>query len=63
MTCYSIKPRDRIFMTGYAFLPFAKSIDKNLSGKYSQKQSNTIKYSLGFVLNNLLQIHLKLLQN
>ena len=43
MTCYSVQPRDRIFVKGYGFLSFAKSmgkiicknISKNLSGKYS----------------------------
>ena len=42
---HSVELRDRIFVNGYEFLPFAKSmtansgknISKNLSGKYSQK--------------------------
>ena len=42
---YSVQPRDRIFVKGYGFLPFAKymgknigkNISKNLSSKYSQK--------------------------
>ena len=42
---HSVELRDRIFVNGYEFLPFAKSmtansgknINKNLSGKYSQK--------------------------
>ena len=45
MRRYSIEPRDRIFVIGYAFLSLAKNmgkkigknIVKNLSGKYSQK--------------------------
>ena len=41
MTCYLVQPRDRIFVKGYGFLPFArnirKNIGKNVSGKYSQK--------------------------
>ena len=57
---HSVEPRDRIFVNGYEFLPFAKSmtansgknISKNLSGIYSQKLLDA----------NLLQIHLKLLQ-
>ena len=40
MTCYSVQPRDRIFVKGFRFLSFAKNIgkniSKNLSGKYSQ---------------------------
>ena len=45
MLCYSIEPRDQIFVKGYDFLPLArnvgkklvKNISKNLSQKYSQK--------------------------
>ena len=44
MTCYSVRPRDRIFV-GYRFLSFAKNMgknngkngSKNLISKYSQK--------------------------
>ena len=43
MMCYSVQPRDRIFVKGYGFLSFAKNmgksigknISKNFSGKYS----------------------------
>ena len=41
--CYSIEPRDRIYVKGYGFLSFAKNVDthatkvaENLSNKYSQ---------------------------
>ena len=45
MTRYSVQPRDRIFVKGYGFLPFAenmgrnigKNISQNLSGKDSKK--------------------------
>ena len=41
MVCYSIDPRDHIFVKGYGFLYLAKNIvknlSKNLSDKYSQK--------------------------
>ena len=45
MTCYSVQPRDRIFVKGYGFLSFfknmkknvGKNINKNVSSKYSQK--------------------------
>ena len=58
MTCYSVQPRERIFVKGYGFFSFAKNvgkninknISKNLSGKYSPK------------LLDLQQRHLKLLQ-
>ena len=43
MTCYSVQPRDRIFVKGYGFLSFAKNmgrdivknISKSLGSKYS----------------------------
>ena len=60
MTSYSVQPKDRMFVKGYGFLSFAKNmawnicktIEKNLSSKYSQKILNHAK--------NLLQMHLKL---
>ena len=30
MTRYSVKPRNRIFVKGYGFLPFAKTTGKNV---------------------------------
>ena len=42
---YSIEPRDRIYVQGYGFQSFAKSIGKNLSNKYSQKLIDTAKKS------------------
>ena len=39
---YSIEPRDRIYVKGYGFLSFAKTMGKNLSNEYGQK----ILYSL-----------------
>ena len=43
MTCYSVQPRDQIFLKDYGFLSFAKNtgkkigqnISKSLSSKYS----------------------------
>ena len=51
MTRYSVQPRDQIFVTGYGFLSFGKKmvkntdrdINKNVSGKYSQKLLDHIK--------------------
>ena len=40
---YSPQPRDRIFITGYGFLPFAKNTGKNISQKISKILSS--KYS------------------
>ena len=53
MTRHSIHPRDPIFLKSYGFLSFAKNtikhkgknINKNLSGKYSQKLLNHAKRS------------------
>ena len=33
---YSIELRDRIYVTGYGFLSFAKNMGKSLSNKYGQ---------------------------
>ena len=43
--CYSVQPRDQVFVKGYGFLSFAKNtgknigknLSRNLSSKYSQK--------------------------
>ena len=53
MRCYSVQPRDRIFVKDYGFLSFAKNINrnigknitKNLSSKYSQKLLDHAKQS------------------
>ena len=42
---YSIEPRDRIYVKGYAFLSFAKNMDKSLSNESSQKLIDTAKKS------------------
>ena len=34
---YSIEPRDRRYVKGYGFLPYAENIGKNVSNKYSEK--------------------------
>ena len=59
---YSVQSKDRKFVKGYRFLFFpknmgkyiGKNINRNLSGKCTQKCL--------IMLNNLLQMHLKLLQ-
>ena len=45
MIRYSVQPRDRIFAKGYGFLPSAKNIGKNVSGKYGQKLLDHAKKS------------------
>ena len=42
---YSIEPRDRIYVSSYGFLFFAKNMDKSLSNKYSQKLLDSAKTS------------------
>ena len=42
---YSIEPRDRIYVNGYGFLPFAKNMGKSLSIKYGQKLLDSAKKS------------------
>ena len=42
---YSIEPRDRIYVKGYRFLSFAKSMSKSLSNKYGQKRLDSAKKS------------------
>ena len=49
---YSIEPRDRIYVKGYGFLSFAKTIGKNatkvhkcMTNKYSQKLLDSAKKS------------------
>ena len=40
---YSIEPRDRIYVTGYGFLSFAKNMGKSLSSKCGQKLLHSAK--------------------
>ena len=42
---YSVEPRDRIYVKGYGFLPFAKNMGKNLSNKHGQKLIDSAKKS------------------
>ena len=47
MTRYSIEPKERIFVKGYGFLGFAKSMGKNIGkniSKYLSKTCKTICY-------------------
>ena len=43
---YSIEPRDTIYVKGYRFLPFPKSMGKKLSNKYSQKLLHSARKSI-----------------
>ena len=42
---YSIEPRERRYVKGYGFLPFAKNICESISNKYSQKLVDSAKKS------------------
>ena len=53
MTRYSVERRDRIFVRGYRFLPFAKNMGRNIGKNISQNLSGKdSKESLDHV-NNL----------
>ena len=62
MTCYSVQPRDRIFVKRYGFSSFAKYIDKNISESISENLSSKCSQNFLINLNNLPQMHLKLLK-
>ena len=42
---YSTEPRDRVYVKGYGFLSFAKSLGKNVSNKCGQKLLDSAKKS------------------
>ena len=42
---YSIELKDRIYVKGYRFLSFAKSMGKNVNNKYGQKRLGGAKKS------------------
>ena len=37
MMCYSVQPRDQIFIKGFGFLSFAKNISKNIGRNIRKK--------------------------
>ena len=49
MIYHSVQPRDRIFVNGYAFLPFAKitgkDINKDTSKNLSSKNSKSLDHA------------------
>ena len=62
MRRYSIQYRDRIFAKGYGFLSFDRNIDKNVGKNISKNLSRKYSQKSFIMLNNLLQMHLKLPQ-
>ena len=62
MTPYSNELRDQIFAKGYGILSFAKHFSKNIDRNIIKSSVvNTAKY-LFIMLNNLVQMHVKLVQ-
>ena len=43
---YVVEPKNRVYVKGYGFSSFAKSIGKILSNKYSQKLFHSAKKNL-----------------
>ena len=62
MTRYSVQPWDQIFVNGYGFFSFAKNMGKNIDKNTSKTLSGKYSKNLLFMLTNLQQIRLKLLQ-
>ena len=62
MTRYSVQPRNRIFVKGYGFLSFVKNTGKDIGKNISKGLGSKYRQKILIMLNNLLQIHLKLLQ-
>ena len=62
MTRCSIQPRDKIFVKGYGFLSFAKNMGKNIGKNISKTLSGKYSQNLLIMLNNLQQMHVKLLR-
>ena len=52
---YSIEPRDRIYVKGYGFLSFAKSMGKSLIDKYGQKFLASAKKSTTDAIKTVLK--------
>ena len=59
--CYSVQPRDRIFVKGYGYLSFAGNMGKNI-GKNTSKSLIGTMLNFLTMLKNLQQMTLKLLQ-
>ena len=58
--CYSVHPRNQIFVKSYEFLSFAKNVDKNICKNIGKYMVNIVPNFL-ITLNNLLQMRLRLL--
>ena len=61
MIRYSVQPIDQIFVKGYRFLSITKNLAENFGKNISKILSGKCIYFL-IILNNLLQMQLKLIQ-
>ena len=62
MMRYSVQPRDRIFVKGYGFFPFAKNTSKNIGKNKSKTLSGKYDQTSLIILSSLQKMRLKLLQ-
>ena len=60
--CYSVQPKDWIYVKGYDFLSFARNIGKNFGKNIRKNVSRKYNQNFLIMLRNLLKMHLKLLQ-
>ena len=61
MMRYSVQPGDRLFVEGYRILSFAKNMSKNIGKNISITYVVKTAKNFLIMLNNLQQVHLKLL--
>ena len=59
---YLVQSRDQIFVKGYGFLCVAKNMDRQIGKNISKILSSKTVKNLLIMLNNLLQMQLKLFQ-
>ena len=62
MACYSIEPRDRIFLKSYVYLSFAKYMSKNIGKNISKSLCEKYSQKLLSHAKNLQQMQLKQVQ-
>ena len=62
MMRYSVQPRDRIFVKGYGFFPFAKNTGKNIGKNKSKNLSGKYDQTSLIMLSSIQKMRLKLLQ-
>ena len=58
----SVQPTDQIFIKGYEIFVFCKNMGKNIAKNISKNLSAKYSKKLFDMLNNLQEMHLKLVQ-